>query len=794
MSLKVQKDKVRLNVTTHEVRASQAVLSYGVGAMVDFPEQTLMTAAPEYWEDSTDVIHDERLEKLLHVSHFVTPKNYGDAKSANGVSYVRFPEWYFCPKCRLFQPISSWVNDYRKKGRQKEIENDPYMVRHPRCPTCRQDLVVARIVTVCEHGHIDDFPWVKWVHCQNKFGARPVCGHPKLTFKTSATSSEGLEGLAVVCTCGARATLKGAFDKDKFRVLDEKYGGEYDFRCRGKHPWKNDREDCTLYPSVKQRGASSVYFSASESSLVIPPYSSRLTESIEGSQKFKECKNAITPNLRIPGLPAEVKDAIIESNIQTFAQSIALEINASKDKVIEVLKRKWQTEGNEEYSTAGVKYRTEEYDALRGDIGLTQDLDDGFVRESTDISKYGLPFLRGVSLIHKIRAVEALTGFSRLNPERYSGEENTSQSFVNIKQPETDWYPACEAFGEGIFIEFDPEAINRWRNGNAEINRRVDILNENYAKSYIGQSRPRTISSKFLLLHTISHLIIKQLSFECGYGIASLKERLYCAEEAEGKDMAGILIYTAVGDSEGTLGGLVRQGRSDIFPSIFRKAILGAMTCSNDPVCSLSNGQGRDSLNLSACYSCCLLPETCCEEFNVFLDRGTIIGTYDHRDIGFFSAIAWGNGMFGSEMKKKDDMQGRSEPVKPAFGQEQKYTLIVEGGTDIRDSAYKDIWENLKQWSSDPTEIKLLDELINTDEKLIGKEKPFQNVFFKITGGNIVNSYACSLLWKKSKVAFFTDDQKEDYEEASKSEWSCYYSCDPQVSAEQIITGIKEEP
>ncbi len=105
--LPVQKDKFRLSPITHEVRASQAVLSYGVGAMVDFPEQTLMTAAPEYWEDSMEPIHDERLEKLLHVTHFMTPKNYGDAKGSDGVSYVRFPEWYFCPRCRTFQPISS---------------------------------------------------------------------------------------------------------------------------------------------------------------------------------------------------------------------------------------------------------------------------------------------------------------------------------------------------------------------------------------------------------------------------------------------------------------------------------------------------------------------------------------------------------------------------------------------------------------------------------------------------------------------------------------------------------------
>lgn len=141
------------------------------------------------------------------------------------------------------------------------------------------------------------------------------------------------------------------------------------------------------------------------------------------------------------------------------------------------------------------------------------------------------------------------------------------------------------------------------------------------------------------MLHTISHLLITQLSFECGYSIASLSERLYCSELSDGKEMAGILIYTASGDSEGTLGGLVRQGRQDAFPRIFKKAVNSAKTCSNDPVCIMSHGQGRDSLNLAACHACALLPETCCEERNAFLDRGMIIGTFEDRNIGFWSNL-----------------------------------------------------------------------------------------------------------------------------------------------------------
>jgi hypothetical protein len=141
------------------------------------------------------------------------------------------------------------------------------------------------------------------------------------------------------------------------------------------------------------------------------------------------------------------------------------------------------------------------------------------------------------------------------------------------------------------------------------------------------------------MLHTLSHLLIKQLSFECGYSVASLSERIYCAEESEGKQMSGIFIYTSSGDSEGTLGGLVRQGRPDTLPNIFRKAVQNAQTCSNDPVCILSGGQGRDALNLASCHACGLLPETCCEERNGFLDRGLLIGTYEDKGMGFYSEL-----------------------------------------------------------------------------------------------------------------------------------------------------------
>ncbi|WP_178024354.1 DUF1998 domain-containing protein [uncultured Paenibacillus sp.] len=604
-------EKVNLNEVTHSVRASQAVLQYGVGAMVDFPDQTLMTTAPEYWSGKAK-IDDERFAKALGVDFFAVPTD---------ISYARFPEWYFCPRCRKFQPISKWQSEYKRKANQRSLQNDAYMVKHMNCPNCYQDLVVARIVTVCEHGHINDFPWVEWVH---KIAKKPICSNPRLSFKTGASGTEGLEGLSVSCEeCHAFATLKGAFDSGKFEDLDRD-AEVSQFRCQGGHPHKHEREKCILYPKTVQRGSSSVYFPVVYSSLVIPPYADRINIKIVNSQAFERAETTLSQ------LP-DMKDVIMQSKFPDWIKEIAIEIGANEADVEVILRRKWLEQGSNEIDAMSIQYRAEEYAALSGEMGAKSSLGE-FSREAMPISDYNLPYIKSISLIDKVRVVNALIGFSRLNPVIRKDDPG----FIHVKEPETRWYPAYEVRGEGIFIEFEQSEIDRWVERNPNITNRVDRINTNYAQSFIGQSYPRKITPKFVMLHTLSHLLIRQLSFECGYSVASLCERIYCAETNEGKQMAGIFIYTASGDSEGTLGGLVRQGLPDAFPRVFKKAIASAKTCSNDPVCILSHGQGLESLNLAACHACVLLPETCCEERNIFLDRGLILGTLNECDLGFY--------------------------------------------------------------------------------------------------------------------------------------------------------------
>ena len=772
-------EKIRLNATSHSVRAAQAVLQYGVGAMVDFPSQTLMTAAPKYWNDQIVRIHDERLEKSLGVQYFGMPAG---GKNRDGIAYARFPEWYFCPKCRRFQPLSKWIAEFDKKAKEQEKTNNRNMSRRLYCPKDRVELVVARIVTVCERGHINDFPWVKWTHAKNRGGPKPICANPQLTFTTSPVASEGLEGLSLKCTtCDASATLKDAFNDGIFEQLDEKTENRYYFTCEGRHPWKNETDVCPCYPKVLQRGSSSVYFPVTASSLVIPPFSDIINTRIDNSSLYEEFRNEINGFLKARNknrLTADDFEELVQEAIQEYSEKIADNIGCKRDQVREILSRRMSSGEEINYDTGSIEYRAAEFDALSGRASVTGTDYDDFKRVGTDIKKYDIPFVKSISLIEKIREVQVMLGFSRISPFSASmiADEGLNSKFVSVREVKDNWYPGYNVYGEGIFIEFDEDAINRWRSGNGTLEKRVKMLQENYDKSFIGRQHERKISGKFLLLHTVSHLLIKQLSFECGYNISSLKERIYCGEAAEGKEMAGILIYTASGDSEGTLGGLVRQGRYDTFPRIYRKAIESAVICSNDPVCSLSNGQGRDSLNLAACYSCCLLPETCCEEFNVFLDRGVAVGTYDNKKLGFFHEQLYGTGGW-----KRDP-----ESLKEKTTETERPTgrAIVTAGTDMSGESSESVISDISQFSETDGERELAEWLKNSGA-LAGKRMPLRDVKFSVSGNS--GSWECDYYWRDSEIMYFAYGQEKSMKIAADNGIKCIYGPDGRSENNQRI-------
>ena len=245
--------------------------------------------------------------------------------------------------------------------------------------------------------------------------------------------------------------------------------------------------------------------------------------------------------------------------------------------------------------------------------------------------------IASVIQLHRLREVMALVGFTRLEAavRDIHGEYETDVERAQIAL-EPSWFPAVENRGEGIFIGLDNEAVNSWleRPGVAA---RLDELMQGHAawtaqrkKAYLFPGGP------YILLHTLSHLLIQSLAMRCGYPASSIRERIY-SDDDDGQ--YGILLYTGTSDAEGTLGGLVQQGRH------VEEHLLNALTkaglCSNDPICaqhSPSEDLDQGSLHGASCHGCTLLAETSCEMRNDYLDRALVVPVLGVEDAAFFQA------------------------------------------------------------------------------------------------------------------------------------------------------------
>ena len=803
------KEKIPLDKFSHTVRAAHLINQYGVGAMVNFKDQVLMTAAPETWQAGVVPIFDERLQKKLDVDYFGLPVNQDDNHKSGTMAYVRFPQWYSCPECHKFMPMKEWVKLYRKNAPKKNLQNDPYMIVEPHCPICsmgrkrKVHLVAARLVTVCEHGHINDFPWIDWAHVHED----GRCDNPQLKLNVRRTGTYGFRNIEVECmTCHAKADLGGVMEKNLFKNHDEGRSKKW-FKCQGTHPWKNVKEGCDAYPRAVLRGASSVYYPVEESSLVIPPYETEFKKNVRNTVAFRHGLKNVEETRTDEYMSSEEKAQDIRKYIRRTTGDVVRELGSivKEDDVMEYLEGLW----GEKRSCDSVditieeenrRYREEEYDALTGEAkGAEKEGRSDFVREEISVCKERLPFLSQVVLLHKLREVRALVGFSRVNPVM---DRNDQGHFVSIKEEKTRFYPGYQVFGEGIFLRFDSRQIALWESEyESELTRREKLINDHFHESFFGRGSSRQITVKGILLHSFAHALIRQLSFECGYGISSLRERLYYdQEDGIGKDMAGILIYTASGDSEGTMGGLVRQGYMESLPDIIKKAIDATRHCSNDPVCSLSHGQGNFAMNLAACHTCLLLPETSCEEFNSFLDRAMLIGTMENPEIGFFSkgydTYKMGKDVVPRKSTPKgstaqNDSEGvraddevENEPIEQHRLQSIKKGALYDG--DDPDKVWKNLLEDCED-EEDDDGIKAFNDLIARHMRIIprsyyaGKMKDCET-------GQVFEFNQC---FRDKQLLLFTKANESDYDIAKHTGWHCYMT-GPDFDMEGFIRNLEE--
>ncbi|XVQ11403.1 DrmB family protein [Spirillospora sp. CA-255316] len=626
-------------MTSGNIRRSQLISPFGTGAMTVLLDGTSVIAAGlDHWfeGDSADPgefrIDEWRLQQRLRTSHFRLPPPFipptrgpggSSARTSNigiTVPFLRFPTWNFCPYCKRLQ-----ASPLTLEGKARCP--DPKHGDRSKGP----DMAQVPFVTVCEDGHLDDFPWREWVHR----AVRPDCAG---TLRLRSLGGGSLAGQEVSCdTCTKRRTLEGVMntlrsDGGETTVLSSTLERGAEFPCRGSRPWLgNATEPCGQPVRASLRGASNVYFPLVESSIYLPQSPSSTPERLIKIIRSQGFSSGMSLARARNGGTITVAD-FREMDSNGIASSY------TDEQVSDALAEYLGQEGNKsEYGLdelSPVDWRRPEHEVLRNGLRHPELV----VTESSEpYAEAVTEAFSRVRLVELLRETRALWGFTRVTSADLKLRDGKKRLRLSQVAPNRDWLPAYTVNGEGVYLELEETRLQVWER-KPEVLERAGLLAQRYET--IRQTRgsaERDISPRLILIHTIAHILINQLIFECGYSTASLRERLFIDPDQE-RPMAGLLIYTAAGDAEGTMGGLVRMGRPDNLERVWEAALANAGWCSTDPICMEIGeaGQGPDSCNLAACHSCGLLPETSCEEFNRFLDRGLVVGSLANPEIGFF--------------------------------------------------------------------------------------------------------------------------------------------------------------
>ena len=658
-------------IKKNNLRSSQLLSPFGVGQIVNFPKElSLMVCGLDLWDKKIEQgktnrgidsiresdlrFKENRLQEALGVDYFVKPFEYktsGEKNNKLEIPAVRFPGWHYCTN--------------QNCGRMTKVPLTQKSAKIE-CNICSDGMSTnkwkmnpVRFVAACPFGHIQDVPFKEWVH--NGVIPDDDLKH-EISYHTGGGSGD-LGSVRIKCLCGEQRSLAGLMniskddeqvfdsalarigfnkdDKQKFDASnpnDDNSSGQY---CRGHRPWlglegiKNTK-GCKNHLQVLIRGASNVHFSEIQSAIYLPSSSEDSNQYVNqvideiGKEKLRDFneqdKGSILSGgtglmlLTILEMQPVVKNGCISK--EDLLAGVLVELSSK------------ETRDEESGLPAELKLRLEEYVyILKGRNSENSDLKaivNTFEQyeEQEILEKY----FDCVVLIEKLKETRVFKGFSRINPMNKINKKELSNKAVK-------WLPAVEVYGEGIFLKFNDEIVDSWLNENG---RKLGDTTKRYHAS-MRKRRPldedKNINPFFVAMHTFAHLLIKKLCFNCGYGSSSLREKLYFSDHPESR-MNGILIYTSSGDSEGSLGGLVRQGKAANLGPLIKSAIAEAEWCSADPVCSdigKSIGQGPDNVNGAACHNCNILPETSCEEFNMLLDRTTVIGSLEEPSLGFFS-------------------------------------------------------------------------------------------------------------------------------------------------------------
>lgn len=589
-----------------QIRRSQVITTWGPGALLDLPRHAAIVGGLDTWPNpgALEEIDEPRLsQKLQLMTRVPSPRLYAPPGESNepgappkGIGAWRFPEWFVVQE----DAKGDQQARARRLVHRKALEGNGKFEGRTVVPT--------RFVRACPRGHVDDISWKHFVHGDGS------CGRP-IWLEESGTTGD-LADLRIRCECGRARGMNEA------TLLEVNPLGI----CRGRRPWlgQSSNEDCNLPSRLLIRTAANAYFPQVMSVLSLPDRGSAIQDAIAKAWQFLNIVDDL-------GALAVVKQ---------FPQVTEALVGFGDAEVLEAIRERKRGSATER------PVKQVELEAiLAAPEGFGEDvpvdpnfharrLPDRVWRRSKRADG-----IEAVIQLHRLREVQALVGFTRfeaVTPD-INGEYETDVERASLAL-EPKWFPAVENRGEGIFVQLRASAIARWL-GRAGVATRLDHLAAGHAR-WIEERNIKTErrfpGGPYVLLHTLSHLLIQSLAMRSGYPASSIRERIYTDAEA---GRFGILLYTGTPDADGTLGGLVQQARH--VDSHLADALRMAALCSNDPICAQHDPaeslEGRH-LHGAACHGCTLIAETSCEMRNDYLDRALVVPIVSGDDAAFFGA------------------------------------------------------------------------------------------------------------------------------------------------------------
>jgi hypothetical protein len=600
-------------VSVVKIRQSQIVSTYGPGALVDLPDYAIIVAGLEHWTGQPQLVHEPRLLANLRTRLELPalelrspPVPARDDQYSIGILGWQFPEWF----------VAQYEVRSKELGRARPMIHRRGLVhgRYRSDDGKKWPVVPIRFVQGCPNGHISDIDWPSLLH-----GAGVACGG-QLWLAERGTTGDIVDLFLHCDGCNHPSVQLIRLQGSK---TEESLLGS----CSGARPWIGPaaQEACAAPEGGPHRNrllirhASNAYFPVTERAISIPDQSERVRKAVDAVWEMLTAAESV----------AELK---LLRKVQRVQQ--ALEGFSNDEVWTECTRRR---EGSEVVDKTLKQVELEAFLAVPDELG--EDVPDGdfYARRLAlpGSSTGAVSFVERIVLVHRLREVVVEVGFTRFEAPALpiESEVDLGVRLASLAM-EPKWLPAVENRGEGIFLSLDPDAVGEWLRKPA-VRARAEQFHGGIQTAWKKPLPPEhvlNVHMPYVLLHSLSHLLLTAVALECGYAAASIRERIYVQEGAY-----GLLLYTGTSDAEGTLGGLVQMGRR--IASHLKNALELGRLCSNAPVCAQHRPdqphEGR-FLHGAACHGCLLIAEPSCERRNELLDRSLVVGTVDDEESAFF--------------------------------------------------------------------------------------------------------------------------------------------------------------